>query len=83
MKNIVLTFGICILMVGGTAIAANGQFVANAQTACQKNPTQCSQAKAATKAQAQKEMQSAKNACNNNKSACNNAKSAVKNTVNH
>lgn len=76
MKKLAMMLGTCALLVCGAASAANGQVAANAKSACQDNPTQCSQAKSTAKANAQKD------ACANNQSACDNAKANVKNAAN-
>lgn len=81
MKKLSMMLGACILMAWGAANAADGQIVTNAKTACQNNPTQCSQAKSAAKENAQKEAKAAKDACAKNQSACDNAKTAAKNAV--
>lgn len=81
MKKLAMMLGACTLLVWGAANAADGQAVANAKSACQANPTQCSQAKSTAKADAQKEAQAAKNACAKNQSACDNAKAKAKSTV--
>jgi len=70
MKKLATMLGVCTLLVCGAASAANGQVVANAKSACQDNPTQCSQAKSDAKATAQKQAQAAKDACANNQTAC-------------
>lgn len=77
MKKLAMIVGACTLMVWSVANAANGQAAAKAQSACQANPTQCSQAKA----NAKKEAQAAKDACAKNQSACNNAKAKAKSAV--
>ena len=81
MKKFAMALGICALMVCGAASAANGQVVSKAKSACQNNPTQCSQAKSTAKADAQKEAKAAKDACAKNQAACDNAKTAAKNAV--
>lgn len=82
MKKLASCIGACVLLVWGVANAANGQAVAKAKSACEANPTQCSQAKATAKADAQKEAQAAKQACAKNQSACENAKAKAKTKVN-
>ena len=77
MRKFAMTLGICALMTCGAAGAANGQVVSKAKSACQDNPTQCSQAKA----DAQKEAKAAKDACAKNQAACDNAKTAAKSAV--
>lgn len=77
MKKIVALFGLCAVMACGVAIAANGQAISKAKTACQNNPTQCSQAKA----DAKKEAQAAKDACAKNQSACDSAKAKARSAV--
>ena len=77
MKKFAMMLGACTLLVWGAANAADGQAVAKAKSACQANPTQCSQAKA----QAQKEAKAAKDACAKNQSACDNAKAKAKSAV--
>jgi len=81
MKKLAMMLGVCTLLVCGAASAANGQVAANAKTACQDNPTQCTQAKSTAKATAQKQAQAAKDACANNQAACDNAKAGVKNAA--
>ncbi|CAM3834158.1 TPA: late histone H1 [Klebsiella variicola] len=81
MKQFAMALGICALMVCGAANAANGQMISKAKSACQNNPTQCSQAKSTAKADAQKEAKAAKAACAKNETACNNAKNNAKNAV--
>ncbi len=81
MKKLVLALCACTLMVWGAANAADGQAAAKAKSACQSNPTQCSQAKSTAKANAQKEAQAAKNACAKNQSACDNAKAKAKSSM--
>ncbi|MFP2240987.1 late histone H1 [Pseudescherichia vulneris] len=81
MKKLAMMLGACTLLVWSVANAADGQGVAKAKSACQENPTQCSQAKSTAKADAQKEAQAAKNACAKNQSACDNAKAKTKNAV--
>lgn len=77
MKKIAMMFGACLLLVWGSANAANGQAVAKAKSACESNPSQCSQAKS----DAKKEAQAAKDACEKNKSACDDAKAKAKSMV--
>ncbi|WP_336220708.1 late histone H1 [Citrobacter amalonaticus] len=77
MKKFAMMLGACTLLVWGAANAADGQAAAKAKSACQANPTQCSQAKA----QAQKEAKAAKDACAKNQSACDNAKAKAKSAV--
>ncbi|MFU0968511.1 late histone H1 [Kluyvera ascorbata] len=77
MKKLAMMLGACTLLVWGAANAANGQAVTKAKSACQANPTQCSQAKS----DAKKEAQAAKDACTKNQSACNNAKAKAKSAV--
>lgn len=77
MKKLAMMLGACALLVWGAANAANGQAVAQAKSACESNPTQCSQAKS----DAKKEAQAAKDACGKNKSACDDAKNKAKNAV--
>ncbi|MGU9647459.1 late histone H1 [Salmonella enterica] len=79
MKKIAMALGICALLACGAASAANGQVVSKAKSACQNNPTQCSQAKSTAKADAQKEAKAAKDACAKNQAACDNAKTTAKN----
>ena len=81
MKKLAIMIGTCTLLAWGAANAADGQAAAKAKSACQANPTQCSQAKSTAKADAQKEAQVAKNACAKNQSACDNAKTKAKNAV--
>lgn len=81
MKKLAMMLGVCTLLVCGAASAANVQVAANAKTACQDNPTQCTQAKSTAKATAQKQAQAAKDACANNQAACDNAKADVKNAA--
>lgn len=78
MKKMAIMLGACAMMVWGAANAANGQAVANAKSACQSNPTQCSQAKSNAKSQAQKEAKAAKDACAKNQTSCDNAKAKAK-----
>lgn len=73
--------GACALLAWGAANAADGQAAAKAKSACQANPTQCSQAKSDAKAQAQKEAKAAKDACAKNQSACENAKAKTRSAV--
>ncbi|MGL4719007.1 MAG: late histone H1 [Kluyvera intermedia] len=77
MKKLAMMLGACTLLAWGAANAANGQAVAQAKSACESNPTQCSQAKS----DAKKEAQAAKDACGKNKSACDDAKNKAKNAV--
>lgn len=77
MKKLAAMIGACALLVWGCANAADGQAAAKAKSACQANPTQCSQAKA----NAQKEAQAAKDACAKNQTACNDAKTKAKNAA--
>ncbi|MDK9354850.1 late histone H1 [Lelliottia sp. V106_10] len=77
MKKFAMALGICALMACGAASAANGQVVSKAKSACQNNPTQCSQAKS----DAQKEAKAAKDACAKNQSACDNAKAKTRSAV--
>jgi len=78
MKKITLMLGACAMLICGAATAANGQAVSKAKTACQDNPTQCTQAKSTAKANAQKEAKAAKDACAKNQTACDNAKAKAK-----
>lgn len=77
MKKLAMMLGACTLLARGAANAANGQVVTKAKSACEANPTQCSQAKS----DAKKEAQAAKDACDKNKSACDEAKTKAKNAV--
>lgn len=77
MKKLAMALGACTLLVWGAANAANGQAVSKAKSACQNNPTQCSQAKS----DAQKEAKAAKDACAKNQAACDNAKTAAHKAV--
>lgn len=81
MKKFAMMLGTCTLLVWGAANAADGQAAAKAKSACQANPTQCSQAKSEAKAQAQKEAKAAKDACAKNQSACDNAKAKTRSAV--
>lgn len=83
MKKIATMVGACVLLAWGVANAADGQVVSKAKTACENNPTQCSQAKSTAKANAQKEAKAAKTACANNQTACDNAKAKAKDAVAH
>ncbi len=81
MKKLAMALGACTLLVWGVANAANGQTIPKAKSACQSNPTQCSQAKSTAQADAQKEAKAAKDACAKNQTACDSAKTAAKNAV--
>jgi len=76
MKKSSLIIAACSLVVVMNVNAANSG-VANSKAVCQSNPTQCSNAKA----QAKKEAQSAKAACQSNPTQCNNAKSKAKSAM--
>jgi len=77
MEKLTITLVAYMLLALGPAHAANGQAIAKAKSACQANPTQCSQVKASAK----KEVQAAKDACAKNPSACDNAKSKAKSAM--
>lgn len=81
MRKMTVMLGLCVVMVCGAANAATSQVVTNAKTACQNNPTQCSNAKSAAKNTAKKETQAAKDACSKNQSMCDGAKSKAKSAV--